>query len=719
MKRLAFIFLITTACLRAEAQQELWGTASLGGEFNGGFIYKSDSIGDNLEIVHHFKKDIDGENISALLLGSNHKLYGLASSGGQGGSANVFQSGTFFEYDLTTNQFRVIEHFGPLSTKLPGVFMPNGDGKHSLTEVSPGLIYGIAMQGSYVFSYNLNTGVFGNPIVVPNYNGGATNSSLRNRIAEGFYKAADGNLYAATFTNSSCPIPNPNMGSIFRVVPATNTLTIPYKASCIAENGYTYNGYFAEVSGKLYGTTNGGGTANQGVIYEYTPSSNVYVKRHDFQGGVASNSFYPTSLVLANNGKLYGTTWGGGVPEQNLPGGGGILYEFDLQTNTFTKKYDFLMGVGWLGDVGAFPSSLVKGVNGKLYGGTQFGVFEYNTTTNELRMAGRFWNLGFTPSLLQLCRKPTYQNQSSTTREVCAGETFTLDLASPNANTVTWSHNTTNVPSQTTSKLIIDLFSATDAGTWICTMTNECGTTTSQTFTLELNSPFQPSITADGTVEFCAGENVTLKAPDGFNAYTWSTGATSQEIVVNEGGEYSVSVNNGCESPQSELVTVTVHELPLSPTGIESPSYNKLKAIGNSPAYVWTHDGAELSEQTSEIEITESGLYQVWGKNNEGCLSADFASLAFIVTSLENDITRHISIYPNPTNNVAYVNVSGELLGPVEVMLFNAKGQLVITQSAYFNREGNVIPLEDLPSGLYHLQLRNASLTTWANVIIR
>jgi hypothetical protein len=29
---------------------------------NAGFIFRTDSIGDNLEIVHHFTKEIDGEN---------------------------------------------------------------------------------------------------------------------------------------------------------------------------------------------------------------------------------------------------------------------------------------------------------------------------------------------------------------------------------------------------------------------------------------------------------------------------------------------------------------------------------------------------------------------------------------------------------------------------------------------------------------------------------
>ena len=718
-KLFATVVLTIAAFIYSQAQQQFWGTASAGGDHNNGFIFKTDSIGDNLEIVHHFKKDVDGDNIGALLLASNNKLYGLAGSGGQGGSDGVFTSGTFFEYDLATNQFRVIEHLGPLSTNLPGIYMPKAEGQTGLTEVSPGLIYGLAMQGQYVFSYNFNTGVFAKPFNVPNYNGGATNSSLKNRIAGAFIKAADGNLYATTTTNSSCPIPNPNMGSFFKVVLATNALTIPHKSSCLVDNGYSYNGHLVESNGKLYSTTNYGGTSNQGVLFEYTPSTNTYLKRHDFQGGVLSNSFAPTSLVLAKNGKLYGTTHGGGEGEQNLPSGGGILYEYDLQTNTFTKRYDFKINNGWLGDVGPFASALINGSNGKLYGSTEFGIFEFNTSTNELRMAGRFWMRGFAPSLVSVCRKPSYQFQTATTREACANSTFTLDLASPNATTVVWKHDGVTDASQTTSTLTFDSFSSTDAGTWVCTMTNECGATTSQAITLVLNEPSQPTITHEGPLTFCDGEFITLTAPEGFDGYTWSNGESTPAIIVTETGDYSVSVNNGCESPPSQPVTVTVHELPSSPTSIEAPSYNKLKAIGSSVLYEWTLDDVVLDQQTAEITVTETGEYEVRGLNEEGCRSAEAASLSFIVTALEKTSEGQITLHPNPASGFVYLQLPEHLRGQLSISMFSASGNLVMTRSALFNQKDNAVPIENLPAGLYHLLVRKNSRLISANLVIR
>lgn len=66
------------------------------------------------------------------------------------------------------------------------------------------------------------------------------------------------------------------------------------------------------------------------------------------------------------------------------------------------------------------------------------------------------------------------------------------------------------------------------------------------------------SIEHEGSLTVCEQGSVTLKAPDGFTGYSWSNGETSQEIEVNEPGEYHLTVKkcNG-EMLESEPVSVT------------------------------------------------------------------------------------------------------------------------------------------------------------------
>src|SRR5271157_3261028 len=70
--------------------------------------------------------------------------------------------------------------------------------------------------------------------------------------------------------------------------------------------------------GNLYGTTYCDGTYGYGSIFELTPSGEnyIYTDLHDFTNG--DDGCYPNGgLVLDGQGKLYGTTFGGGS------GGGG------------------------------------------------------------------------------------------------------------------------------------------------------------------------------------------------------------------------------------------------------------------------------------------------------------------------------------------------------------------------------------------------------------
>lgn len=689
-----------------------------GGDYGNGFIFRSDSIGDNLQIVHHFKTDIDGENISALTLASNNKLYGMAASGGSA-SAGIYSSGTLFEYDLATDQFRVVTAFSTTSTNLPqNPVLPRAEGKPVLTEIRPGVLYGLLRQGSYVFSYNINTGEFTRPFTLPTYTGDAMNSTLQNKLNQGFYKF--GNYwYATTSTNSQCPIANPYAGSFMRMDANGNGIEVFFRANCLASDGHAYDGNFTEVNGKFYGTTAYGGTGNSGVIYEYSPTANTYTKIYDFID--YAYSYQVQSLISVGNGKLYGTAHGGGIPEPGpgLPAGGGILFEFDIATRTFTKKYNFTIAGQSIYDLGVFPTPLINGKNKKLYGATQYGVFEYNPVDGTMRTAGRFNGLGYAPSLVTICRKPAYTPLEQTTYSVCADAPFTLDLGSDNTTTATWTHGGVLDDKQTSTTLQFQAFTPAHAGTWVCTMTNECGVTVSQTITLQYGSPDQPVITVTGSLEFCSGESVILSAPAGFNEYHWSDEATTREIVVAESGSYAVSVDNGCPSPQSAAVNVTVHALPVTPTLTEDASGTTLTATSDVDTYRWTRNDVALPTHAATITASESGLYKVYSVSEVECVSAGFASRQIVITGMEEASNQTLKVYPNPSRGVLQIRVNNTLHGPASVSVVNAQGNVVHTQTIILTKEPTTISLEHLPAGLYNLVIRRDAVVLVKKILIR
>lgn len=76
------------------------------------------------------------------------------------------------------------------------------------------------------------------------------------------------------------------------------------------------------------------------------------------------------------------------------------------------------------------------------------------------------------------------------------------------------------------------------------------------------NIPAKPSISSSepinsGITAICL-QPVTLRAPDGFNTYAWSSGQNTQEITILQPGNFSVVVTdaNGCSSSASDFIQV-------------------------------------------------------------------------------------------------------------------------------------------------------------------
>ena len=55
----------------------------------------------------------------------------------------------------------------------------------------------------------------------------------------------------------------------------------------------------------------------------------------------------------------------------------------------------------------------------------------------------------------------------------------------------------------------------------------------------ESNVPDKPLVNLNGSTNICEGDSLILKAPEGFS-YLWSSGDTTQDVVVYTSGDYSL-----------------------------------------------------------------------------------------------------------------------------------------------------------------------------------
>ena len=78
---------------------------------------------------------------------------------------------------------------------------------------------------------------------------------------------------------------------------------------------------------------------------------------------------------------------------------------------------------------------------------------------------------------------------------------------------------------------------------------NENNNYTAVPVTLSMQSPANsnllPTISSNGSSNLCAGGSITLSATGG-SSFLWSTGATTQSILVNQSGSYTCTVTNYC-----------------------------------------------------------------------------------------------------------------------------------------------------------------------------
>lgn len=117
-----------------------------------------------------------------------------------------------------------------------------------------------------------------------------------------------------------------------------------------------------------------------------------------------------------------------------------------------------------------------------------------------------------------------------------------------------WSNNETT-PGITAATPGFYSLTATDA--------NGCSGV-SNSIMVSLLPPFDVNIATSNQPVFCEGDSVKLSVADTFVSYLWSSGQTTNEIVVKEAGTYSLVVENadGCKA-ESEGVVVVVNQNPI------------------------------------------------------------------------------------------------------------------------------------------------------------
>ena len=332
------------------------------------------------------------------------------------------------------------------------------------------------------------------------------------------------------------------------------------------------------VNGKLIGTKDVRGS-NLGFhdAKSYFGVRGVWTGYLDkyFKGKLDDIAMYNRSLTDAEIQQLYvsasNLNWSTGetTPTISATPAGTTTYKVEVTVNGKVFKKEVTVTVNQVNAptglstpevcLGATLANLtVQGTDIKWYSAATGGNYLVSSTPvvqGTTYFASQSTNGCESPTRLSIT--PTIYSKASIslagTATFCQGETRTL-TASP-ASAYLWTNGATT-----------QSITVSESGRYAVTLSNAAGckaTSDAQLITV-LAKP-AAVITAGGPTTFVNGGNVLLTASPGSN-YAWSTGATTQGIVVSKSGSYSVKVTNssGCFTNSSPIEVQSIFSLPAT-----------------------------------------------------------------------------------------------------------------------------------------------------------
>jgi len=247
-------------------------------------------------------------------------------------------------------------------------------------------------------------------------------------------------------------------------------------------------------------------------------------------------------------------------------------------------------------------------------------------------------------------------------------------------------------------------FSATGTYTVTLIITTENGCLDSATKQIFQGDSVKMQITPAGPISICEGDDVQLTATTGIQTYSWSTGASTNSITVNQSGTYRVDGRNSNLCFGSDSVVVNTVPAPVADAGsdvfIEYGESTTLMGTGGG-TYLWSPatalDNPTIDNPTASP--TSTTTYVLTVTNAQGCTDTDSVTVT-VALPKKIDIPNILS--PNDDGYNDTWDLSGVPdIDQSKITVLNRWGKVVFETENYQHDWDGTYNGEPLPDGTY------------------
>ena len=223
--------------------------------------------------------------------------------------------------------------------------------------------------------------------------------------------------------------------------------------------------------------------------------------------------------------------------------------------------------------------------------------------------------------------------------------------------------------------------------------------------TLIIESLATPVIEFGPDLTICSTQILDAENPG--SDYAWSNGETTQTIMVDISGTYSVTITNpetGCTA--TDDIEITILDLPEATFNysLADMTCTFTNTSLNCDAYYWDFGDDITSTEENPVHIyTLPGAYNVTLSASNVCTADETIQTVSWPVNILSVAGNTFNISPNPAKKTACFKFANSVNSEMQIRIINYAGEIVYTNKIESNMQ--TVDLSELSSGLYTVQL--------------